>query len=346
MRALVTGATGLVGYHIVERLLADGWETRALVRTPESAADLGERGVELRQGDVLDATSLTSAARGCDVLFHAAAAVSPRGGWEAFRHTNIEGTSKVIDATRDSRARLVHISSVAVYGARDRYRSDGPTHEEVPLSPLPEQAHYARSKRESERLVLGAHGRGEIWSTAIRPCVIYGPRDRQFIPRVARILRLGVAPVPGGGGSTLAIVHAASVADAAVRAARRDIAGGRAYNATNDFEVTVLDFFRLAAEGLGRRITTVSVPTWLLQLAFGAAFRIRTILGIGSAAVSPQAAVDLLTRDNPFTSRRAREELGWTPPRSATVAIPEAFRWWLEHGRTLRSAPRPEVAVG
>jgi nucleoside-diphosphate-sugar epimerase len=226
VRALVTGATGLVGYHIVERLLADGWDTRALVRTPESAADLRDRGVELRQGDVLDAASLAAALRGCDVLFHAAAAVSPRGGWEAFRRTNIEGTSTAIEAARGARARLVHISSVAVYGARDRYRADGPTHEEVPLAPLPEQAHYARSKRESERLVLGAHGRGEIWATAIRPCVIYGPRDRQFIPRVARILRLGVAPVPGGGGSTLAIVHAASVADAAVRAAQRDIAGG------------------------------------------------------------------------------------------------------------------------
>ena len=343
MRALVTGATGLVGYHIAERLLADGWETRALVRA--ATADLRLNGLELHTGDVLDAASIARAARGCDALFHAAAAVSPRGGWDAFRRTNIEGTSNIVTAARETGVRLAHISSVAVYGARERYRADGPTHEDVTLGPLPEHAHYARSKRESENLVLGAHARGEIWATAIRPCVIYGRRDRQFIPRVGRILRFGLAPVPGGGGSTIAIVHAASVADAAVRAVVRDIAGGRAYNATNDFDVTVLDFFRLAAQGLDQRIRMVGIPTWLLELAFRIVFEIRALIGAGTAAVSSQAAVDLLTRDNPFTSRRAREELGWSPPVRPEIGIPEAFRWWRERGRPGRATLRAEPAT-
>jgi nucleoside-diphosphate-sugar epimerase len=343
VRALVTGATGLVGYHIVERLLAEGWETRALVRVPAAAADLELRGAQLRQGDVLERVGIARAAQGCDAIFHAAAEVSPRGGWEAFRRTNIQGTGNVVAAAHDARTRLVHISSVAVYGQRERYRRDGPTHEDIPLTPLPEHAHYARSKREAEQTVLAAHARGEIWATAIRPCVIYGPRDRQFVPRVARLLRLGLAPVPGGGGNTLAIVHAASVADAAVRAATRDIAGGRAYNATNDGEITVLDFFRLAAEGLGRPIKPVAVPTWLLELAFTISLGIRKLLGAGTAAVSAAAAVDLLTRDNPFTSRRAREELGWNPPIPPQVGVPASFRWWREQTDTRRHRAGQEM---
>jgi nucleoside-diphosphate-sugar epimerase len=289
--------------------------------------------------------SIARAAEGCDVIFHAAAAVSPRGGWEAFRRTNIQGTQNVVAAAHDHRARLVHISSVAVYGQRERYRDDGPTHEDVPLGPLPENAYYARSKRESEQIVLGAHVRGEIWATAIRPCVIYGPRDRQFVPRVARILRTGFAPVPGGGGTTLAIVHAANVADAAVRAAQRDIAGGRAYNAANDGELTVVQCFELAAQGLGRRVRLFPCPSWLLEAVFAVAFEIRRLLGVGTAAVSAQAAVDLLTRDNPFTSRRARDELGWSPPVRPQDGVLDSFRWYREQRETRRLLPRAEAVV-
>jgi nucleoside-diphosphate-sugar epimerase len=331
-RALVTGATGLVGSYLVDRLLADGWETRALVRSAPTGAELRARGVEVVEGDVLDAPSLVRAAAGRDVVFHAAASVTARGGWEEYRTTNIDGTRNMIAAVRASGARLLQVSSVAVYGADERYREGAPTDESAPLPPLPEHAYYARSKRESEALVLDAHARGEIWATAIRPDVIYGRRDRQFTPRIARILSLGIAPVPAGGQTTLPIVHAANVADAAVRAVAVDVAGGRAYNTANDYDVTLASFFRLAGEGLGRNVRLVSIPVWLLRLTLPTVSRLRAMLG-GSRGqpVSARASLDFSTRDNPFTSRRVRTELGWNPPMRPEQGIPEAFRWWKEH---------------
>jgi nucleoside-diphosphate-sugar epimerase len=265
-------------------------------------------------------------------MFHAAAVVTARAGWAEYRSTNIEGTQNVIAAVREANARLLHISSVAVYGAGDRYRPGTLTDEEAPLPPLPERAYYARSKRESEALVLAAHARGEIWAAAIRPDVIYGRRDRQFTPRIARVLRFGFAPVPGGGHTTLPIVHAANVADAAVRAVRTDAAGGRAYNAANDFDVTLAQFFRLAGEGLDRHIRLMPVPVWSLRLALGVGLRVRHLFNTGGMPVSSSASVDFLTRDNPFTSQRARRELGWNPPVPPEQGIPEAFRWWKQHG--------------
>jgi nucleoside-diphosphate-sugar epimerase len=330
-RALVTGATGLVGSYIIDRLLTDGWSVRILARSPASAEPLRSRGVEVLDGNVLDGSSFTRAAAGCDVVFHAAAAVSASGGWDEYRATNIDGTRNAIEATRSAGARLMHVSSVAVYGAADRYRRGMRTDEEMPLPPLPERAWYARSKRESEALVLDAHARGRIWATAIRPDVIYGKRDRQFTPRVARALSLGLAPVPGGGHTTLPIVHAANVADAAVRAATTDRAGGRAYNTANDFDVTLVEYFRLAAAGLGRRVRLMPMPVWVLRLAFNVGMRVRSLSGSTPAPVSPSASIDFLTRDNPFTSERARAELGWNPPMRPDVGVPEAFRWWKEH---------------
>lgn len=329
-RALVTGATGLVGSHIVERLLRDGWRVRGLVRTPNPGLEAS--GVETLRGDVLDASSFERAASGCDVIFHTAAAITPRGGWESYRRLNVDGTANAIAAAQAAGARLLQLSSVAVYGSDARYRSGSEkTGEDTPLAPLPDKAYYARSKRESEQLVLTAHAAGRIWATAVRPDVIYGPRDRQFVPRIARLLRTGFAPVIGGGRSTLAIVHAANVADGAVLAALNDGAGGRAYNLANDFDVTVREFFTLGALGLGRRVRLVPVPLPVASALFQAAMGVIRVASGGQASVLSNASLSIVTRDNPFTSDRARRELGWAPAVRPEQGIPEAFRWWTTH---------------
>ncbi len=326
----MTGATGLVGRHVVERLLAEGVTVRAMVRDPARAEDLRAMGVELVRGDVLDPEAFVRAAAGRDVVFHTAAAVTPTGGWEAFQRPNVEGTRNAIDATAAAGARMVHVSSVAVYGGATRYRTDGRTDEDSVLAPLAEDNFYARSKRESEAMVLRAHAEGRLWATAVRPDVIYGRHDRQFVPRVATLLRR-VAPIIGGGRTTLAIVHAANVADGMVRAAVTDAAGGRAYNLANDFDVTSAEFFRLGALGLGIRLRRLPVP---LVAARGAESFMRTIAPLltrsGFKAVS-FSAVDFLTRDNPFSSERARRELGWNPTVRPEASVPDAFRWWAEH---------------
>jgi nucleoside-diphosphate-sugar epimerase len=329
-RALVTGATGLVGSHIVERLQADGWTVRALVRDVTRASWLQPLGAELVVGDVLDAGAFTRAAASCDAIFHCAAAILPeRAEWESYRATNLDGTRNAIAAARSAGARLLHVSSVAVYGGAGRYR-DRPTDESVELPPLPETAFYARSKRESEAMVLEAHQRGEIWACAVRPDVIYGKRDRQFVPRIAKVISRGFFPLLGGGRSTLAIVHAGNVADGAVRAIDKDIAGGKAYNLANDYDVTVRDFVRLAAQGLRRRVTLVPVPMLLAK----AVFKLMTILiGVarrGAALSQAGGAVAFVSRNNPFSSDRAKRELGWAPPITPEVGIPEAFRWWAD----------------
>lgn len=327
-RALVTGATGLVGSYVAERLLRDGWTVRALVRRPSRF--LSELGVETSVGDVLDADGFARAAGGSDVIVHAAAAITPHGGWEAFRRLNVDGTLAAIAAAERSNARLVQVSSVAVYGPEGRYRRDGrTTDEDSVFAPLPERAYYARSKRESEELVMRAHSDGRIWATAVRPVVVYGQRDRQFVPRMARLLRFGVAPIIGGGNNAFSIVHAANVADGIVRAPFVQQAGGRAYNLANDFDVTVRRFFDLAGAGMGKHLRRVSIPPRLAQHALrGVKASLRALTG-GRMSVISTASLDWFTRDNPFSSERARRELGWSPSVRPEDGVPDAFHWWM-----------------
>ena len=346
--ALVTGATGLVGSHLVERLAAAGWKIRALLRSPGTVRHASANGwdgvtwlrgfgVELVGGDILDLPAFVDAARRCDAIFHTAAAVTPRTSrihpYDAYRIPNVNGARNAIGAAEQTGARLLQLSSVAVYGPESRYAL-GPgrvVDESTPLEPIPERAYYSRSKRESEEIVLEAHAAGRIWATAVRPDVIYGQRDRQFVPRLARLARLGVVPLVGGGRSTLAIVHAANVADGAFLAATNDHAGGRAYNLANDYDVTVRDFFRLAGEGLNRGMHFVNVPTSVARAGLRIVKRALALATGGRMSVLSTASIDFVARNNPFSSERARRELGWHPAVRPEVGVPEAFRWWKEH---------------
>jgi nucleoside-diphosphate-sugar epimerase len=331
-RALVTGATGLVGWHIIEQLLAEGWSVRALVRDIGRAGVLGRMGVELRHGDVLEPRGFAVAARGCDVVFHTAALILPQGGWPEFEAVNIAGTRNAIDAASAASARLLHVSSVAVYGPGARYYPGTKTDESAVLQPLSESDFYGRSKRESERMVLEAHEAGRIWGTSVRPSVIYGRRDRHFVPRLGRLLERGVVPLIGGGESTLSVVHAANVADGAIRAAAHDGAGGRAFNLAHDFDVTVADFMRLGALGLGATVRFVPIPVWLARAGLAGARTISSVLHGGRfRMVTRSSAIDFVTRDNPFSSELARTELGWAPKVHPEEGVPDAFRWWSVH---------------
>jgi nucleoside-diphosphate-sugar epimerase len=330
-RALVTGATGLVGWHVVEQLLAQGWSVRALVRDIGRAGVLGRMGVELKQGDVLEHRGFAVAARGCEVVFHCAALILPEGGWTEFESVNIAGTRNAIDAAAAAGARLLQMSSVAVYGPGARY-GVVKTDESAILQPLSENDYYGRSKRESEQLVLEAHASGRIWATAVRPSVIYGRRDRHFVPRLARVLERGVAPLIGGGRTTLPVVHVNNVAAGSILAATSEFAGGKAYNLAHDFDVTVADFMRLAAEGIGRDVRFLKVPVWLARLGLGGVRAASGLLhGERFGMVTRSSAIDFVTRDNPFSSQLAREELGWIPSVTPEEGVPDAFRWWTVH---------------
>ena len=289
--------------------------------------------MEILRGDVLDQASFLRAAAGTNVIFHAAANIIVRGGWDSYRVTNIDGTANAIGAAELAGARLLQLSSVAVYGSRTRYdaaRRGTRTAEDAPLEPLPERAYYARSKRESEALVLRAHSQARVWATAVRPVVVYGRRDRQFVPRMATLMRRFPIPMLRGGRSVFGVVHAANVAEGAVLAATSDVAGGRAFNLANDFDVSVRRFFELAGEGLGRRPLFLPLPLGLARGGLRAMKAASRMLSGGRFSLVSNSAIDFIAEDNPFTSERARRELGWKPRVPPDEGVPDAFRWWAE----------------
>jgi len=326
--ALVTGASGMLGAHIVERLASSGWSVRGFVRNASNCGWLEALGATPVEGNLTDKASVRLAARGCDAIFHAGAAVGSGGAWENYHTANVVGTANVVDAAGD--ARLVHVSSTAVFG-EERYQPQA-TDETVALPVLPELDTYGRSKQDAERLVLEAATQGRVWATVVRPPVMYGRGDRQFVPRIGPVLMRGIFPLIDGGTARLPLVSASAVADGAVRAAGVDAACGRVYLLANDTPVTVADLVAFAAEGLGRRVRSPRVSLTTGRVAFGVLKAALRLSGRTDLAGHATGTFRMLTRDSPFTSARAAQELGWAPSTDPSQVLPEAFRWWLRTG--------------
>ena len=325
-RVLVTGATGMLGSYVALQARDAGMRVRALVRDPSSGSWLAERSVELATGNLGSAASLRKAVEGCDAVVHAAAEIGSGGEGARYVEGNVVGTQNVVDAATWAGARMVHVSSTAVFGAA-RYRTEL-TDEDVPLPRLPERDAYGRSKQAAEGVVLGAVERDGLWATVVRPPVMYGRRDRQFVPRVAPILTRGFAPLPAGGHTTLPLVHAGSVARAVLTALAHDGALGRVYHLTEDAPVTVATLWQAAARGLDVRLRRISVP----RVVFGVGIAgLAVALGCGGRldlAHHARGTYRMLTRDNPFSAARARAELAWRPDLDPAESLADAFRWW------------------
>lgn len=324
MSVLVTGASGLVGSHVVEALAARGESVRALVR-PASGAAVVRLGAEPVVGDVTDPAVWRTAARGVRAIVHAAALVQRRASWERYLAVNVDATRLAVAAARQEGARLVYISSVAVYGGSAAYPATPERREEdYPFRPIAAPDFYARTKRMAEDAVREAATGRQLDAAALRPTVIYGERDRLFTPRVMRAVRLRFAPQIGPGTNHLPCVYAGNVAAATLAALDAPRLGGfRAYNVTSDGPpiLSQREFFAAFAAALGRRYRPLPIPAPLAGLA----------IGLFTARRLARAAVAFLSGENPYADERIRRELAWRPSTPAPEAIRRTVAWFLEN---------------
>ncbi len=327
MRVLVTGGTGLVGSHAIERLTREGHQVRAMVRSSDGRTFVERLGAEGFLGSVEQPQSW-EAAGGCDAIVHAAAIVVEPSGWERYRAVNVDATRLAVEAAARHRARLAHISSVAVYGRQPEAGPGARLTEDAPFQPIRERDYYARSKRLAEEILWRRAQELGVSAVALRPCVIYGERDRIFVARLIRFLQRGFVPLVGAGGNDLAVVYAGNVVEAALAAlARPEVRG--AFNITNDGGLSQREFFETIGAAIGRRPRFVRLPLGV-AVALGALAHLPPrLLSPRRYAPSPASGVRFMARDNPYTSEKAERELGWRPSTPPREALRRTVRWFV-----------------
>jgi nucleoside-diphosphate-sugar epimerase len=246
---------------------------------------------------------------------------------------NVAGTRLAVEAAARRGARLVHISSVAVYGRRPAVASGERVAEDAPFLPIAAADFYARSKRLAEETLWETARHSGVSAVALRPCVIYGERERIFMGRVLRAVRLGVVPLVGPGDNELALVYAGNVADAVLAALDRPHVEGP-FNTTNDGRITQRQVFETIGEVLGRRLRFVRLPLGAAVAANHAWHLVRRLRRPGRYAGLGGSGARFLARENPYTSARAQQELDWRPVTPPRETLRRTVEWFLREGGT------------
>lgn len=306
MDALVTGATGFLGGHLVRALLGAGERVRVLVRDPSRAEALTTLGAELVVGDLRDRDAVLTATAGCSSVFHVGALSAQWGRREAFLETNVGGTRNIVDGcVRGGVGRLVFVSSPSVV-------FDG-----APQVGSTEDAPYARrflcayseSKKLAEEAVLAAEQPG-LGAVILRPKAIFGPGDAALLPRIVDAARRGRLVQIGDGTNRVDLTYVDNVVDALVLA-RNAINVRGVLTITNDEHPKLWPSIRHVTEGLGLSVPRRKIPAGAAMAWARALEAVATVTG--REPLLTRYSVAILSTEQTYDVRRARLELGYSP---------------------------------
>jgi nucleoside-diphosphate-sugar epimerase len=330
--AFVTGGSGFIGGRLIEALVGDGNQVRALARSERSAARVADLGAEPMRGELGDPAALRAAAEGCELAFHAAAKVEDFGPWEEFERDNVDGTRNVLEACRTAGVkRFVHVSTEAVLLAGEPLVD---VDETAPLrtdSPAP----YPRSKALAEQ-VVGGHrpeanrvGGGRVAeqptrmdSVIVRPRFVWGEGDQTLLPAMVEMVRSGRFAWIGGGDHLTDTAHIDNVVHGLRLAAERGGAG-EVYFITDGEPVVFREFVSAMIRTQDLEPPTRSLPIPVAAALARAGETAWRVLRRPGAPPLTRFAYWVSSQQCTIDISKARRELGYEPVRDRESGLAE-----------------------
>jgi len=320
-----------LGSHLVERLLAQGHEVRALARKTSDITHLKNTGAEIIFGDVEDYESLLPAVKGVDVVYHAAARVMPGWGeWKLFESSIIKGTDNMLRASVEAGApRFLHVSTGSVHGKL--CEGDTPACESTPCDVVfSRDSYYDFAKMRAEDVAFEYHRKGKIQVSMIRIAAVYGPRDRLLADRVYRHVSLPLIVWPGKSNPKYSIVYASDAADFAILVATSDRAIGEVYNVAPTHEIQLRKFAAAMVKAIGGPKLEVTIPYSVAYVWCTLMEEWSRLRRVRDMPYLTRSGLRFVNKGIYLDGTKARDELGWQP----TVSIGEGTRLYVQWRRS------------
>ncbi len=315
---LVTGGTGFIGTHLLERLAATGASVRALVRR-QSAPRTLPLGIEAVYGDLTTGEGLDAAITGAHTVIHLAGVTKALHTVDYYTG-NVRATQQLAQAMAGRGLRLVHVSSLAAIGPADPGAALAEDAEPHPLT------HYGKSKLDAERVVRDLAPDAVI----VRPPVVYGPRDTdvfQLLKSISRGLVLQLA----GGERWFSAIYVKDLVEGLLAAARTPQAAGRSYFLAHAKPVSWTQLGAVAARIMSRTPRVVTLP-FAVANAVGACGEIWARVTGRPGIVSRDKVAEARCMAWTCDTRRAAQELGFVAPTSLETGLSETLAWYKEAG--------------
>lgn len=326
-QVLITGATGFLGGTAARDLRQAGWQVITTGRNSRIGDALCRDGFLFQPCDLAeDPITLRRLMEGCQAVVHCAGLSSPWGRDRDFNTCNVVATKEILDACRDSGARLIHISTPSV--AFSFVHQSG-LNEEAPWT-LPPANQYIATKRAAELLVKEATG---VPSITLRPKALIGPGDTTLLPRVIRTARRGFFPKLGNDDPRLDLTWVGDATNAirlALEAPDRFL--GKIYHITSGQPMPVSEVFSRLFEACGLSVRFLPVSTGTALAAAGCLEWISHLLTAGRwEPPLTRYSVGSLAFEQSLDISAARRDLGYVPQMDIREALAICGKQWREN---------------
>lgn len=324
MKMLVTGATSLIGRHVVARLVARGDQVTVLQRRPSGISAVDEVCCDIASFSTAAASgtstesSLATALEGQDAVIHLAAKVSIAGRWDAFEAINIKGTERLINMAKQCGVqRFVHVSTPSVaHSGRSLIGAPAGA-----ADPEHVRGHYARSKAFGEQIALAANG-SQMKVLALRPHLVWGPGDTQLVERIADRARAGRLVLVGNAQALIDTTYIDNAADAIVAGVdNADRAAGHALVISNGQPRTVSEIMQRILIASGIDTSLRNVPASVAIAAGTVIEQLWQLLNRQDDPPMTRFLAEQLATAHWFDQRQTQHLLNWQP----AIGIEDGF---------------------
>ncbi|MGD9928716.1 MAG: NAD-dependent epimerase/dehydratase family protein [Mangrovibacterium sp.] len=326
MKALITGANGLLGSNLARQLLKANYEVRAMVRESSNLLSLRGSDVEWFRGNVLDARDLKKALTGCQVVVHAAANTAQwPSDYSFYQPINVDGTRLLLDESRKAGIeRFIYVGSANAFGPGSKEK---PGTEESPFTNIQRQSGYMRSKYEAQQLVLEFHQRHGFPTLVVNPAFMLGKYDAK--PSSGQLLLMAhkkqLMFYPTGGKN---FVHVEDVACGIIRAIENGTPGECYLLAGQN--LSYREFFMKMQHVCGYPKQLIHLPKPIILAAGWAGTFYERLTG--KPARLNRTNARLLMAENYYSPEKAIHELQ-LPQTPVEQAITDALEWFGEMGK-------------
>ncbi len=325
MKILVTGATGFVGRKLISRILKDGDEVVALVRSTSNIEGLPKE-IEIREADLLDTSTLELAVQDIDIVIHLAAYFDfYPSSVDLLYKVNIDGTKNLMSAcVRTKVERFIYCSTTEVIGPV-RFP---PGNEDTELNP---SFDYSKSKVIAEQAVREISKDTKLDHIIIRPTGIMGEGDLYTAFEAIEAVNNGTIPVlPGDGTKGIMYTHVDDVVDGFVKAITSKSALNTTIILCPDQGMTYNELFEYIAEYCGVKAPKRKIPTSLAKLGIGVLSPIKNRRK--TTFLWHMKTVQSMDENRLYDNSKAKRILGWAPKITMKEGLKRAIDWYFENG--------------
>lgn len=321
--AVVTGASGFVGSHLVDLLLSKGYNVRCIVRNSSNLKWLDGKPVEIHKCGLFDKEGLKQAFKNANYIYHVAGVVKSKKP-EGYIQGNVEATRTLLDVAlenKESLKRFIYVSSQTSVGPSHSIEA---VNETVEMNPI---TNYGRSKKAAELMVHTYMDKLPI--TICRPPAVYGERDTEIFIFFQTFSR-GLFTTIGMKDKTVSLIHVSDLVNGFYLAAINEKAVGQTYFISSEKLYNWETVGRVTSEVLGKKALHIKVPHFLVY-TIAAIAQFFAMFSCKPATLNIEKASDLIQEFWTCDTSKAVRELGYRQETSLEEGIKRTIGWYKEN---------------